>query len=337
MLEQSFPSGSLDVQDSRTGACRSITVREYQSIASGTTLSKPDCATYVAPISNAINLRRLARADEPLLTRLPRFRLLSTLVSRLQTRQDKNPGQPTTAGRPIDVESSSLGFNLLGLPGAFSRAHVDCLLGTWARCLHGIKIWAITSTLEDADWRRFTTQGANWNPCGKGRIAVLEQDDVLLMPPGVRCIHAVFTPVPTLVEGGMLWDERNIPQLLDGLRWVAENQLCTNEAVPYQLPKVIDALEQWTTEQAGRLAPDGNGEAYLALVRDKIGKLRALGCVCTSDCSVAGGCPCKTGDRRCTSWCKKHPELPPPMGKNGRDKRGRKVRFACMAEHQPTG
>ena len=35
-------------------------------------------------------------------------------------------------------------------------------------------------------------------------MIVLEQDDVLLMPPGMRVIHAIFSLGPSLMSGGML-------------------------------------------------------------------------------------------------------------------------------------
>jgi hypothetical protein len=71
----------------------------------------------------------------------------------------------------------------------------------------------------------------------------LEKNDVLLMPPGLRVLHAVFTLEDSLMEGGMMWDEYNIPQLLDELLWVGQNQSCTNEAIAYQLPGIIDSLK----------------------------------------------------------------------------------------------
>lgn len=326
MLSQRFPSGSIDVQDSRTGACRSVPIHEYQAFCSRVDCSSGlDATAAVAHFSNAINLGRLARADEPLLTRLAPFQLLSTLVHRL----NKSPGKTTSATRAVDIESC-LGFNLLGLPGAFSRPHIDCLLGTWIRCLQGVKIWSIASDLDDEDWLRFAHEGCAWSPRGKARIVVLEQDDVLLLPPGIRVVHAVFTPEPSLAEGGMLWDERNIPGILDGLWWVAQNQACTNEAVPYQLPEIIDALEQWIDEQSDHFIV-----AHRADIKEKIHRLRTLGCTCISSCASNAHCSCKQSERRCTRWCRSHPELPTPLlnlkGKK-RARRSSKSAYSCMSE-----
>jgi hypothetical protein len=54
------------------------------------------------------------------------------------------------------------------------------------------------------DWHDFTQEGPNWSPAKKGRVVVLEKDDVLLMPPGMRVLHTAFTLEPSLMEGGML-------------------------------------------------------------------------------------------------------------------------------------
>jgi hypothetical protein len=62
------------------------------------------------------------------------------------------------------------------------------------------------------------------------------------MPPGLQVLHAVFTLENSLMEGVVLWDEYNIPDLLDESFWVRQNQSYTNEAITYQLPGVIDPL-----------------------------------------------------------------------------------------------
>ncbi|KAF2158356.1 hypothetical protein M409DRAFT_38302 [Zasmidium cellare ATCC 36951] len=292
-------------------------------------LTSSDSATRV---SNALNLGRMARADEPLLTRLPRFRLLSTLVDRLNGVVGKNE-----VAKPADIESS-LHFNLLGFSGAFSRSHVDYLVGTWVRCLFGSKVWMIASQMQEEDWQRFARDGCNWSPEGKGRILVLEQDDVLLMPPGLRTVHAVLTPEPSLVEGGMLWDEVTIPQILEGLLWIGKNQACTNEPVAYQLPGIIDALEQWAEQFLDTSSSEDEQDVeYTSAVRDGIRALRALGCACGLRCESSADCICKREQRRCTSWCLRHPLLQPremrddesaPRGARTKNKDGGS--FYCM-------
>ena len=74
-------------------------------------------------------------------------------------------------------------------------------------------------------------------------MIALEKDGVLFIPPGLRAIHASFTPEPCLMEGGMLWDECAIPEILDELLWIARHQVGTVQPLAFQLSVLIDALE----------------------------------------------------------------------------------------------
>jgi hypothetical protein len=132
---------------------------------------------------NALNLRNITKSHRPVFTMLPRFRLLETLVERVQA---VNLGK-LTESVPADV-SSYTSFNILGLTGAFSGAHVDSLGGTWVRNLAGVKFWMIVPKSE-VEWDEFVQSSSSWTPRGKERLILLEQDDVLFMPPGVRVLH----------------------------------------------------------------------------------------------------------------------------------------------------
>jgi hypothetical protein len=297
-----FPDRVIDVHNSRTGECSKYSIPDFCSA-----VSKADLSSTVesAQISNAINLSRLAQADEPLLTRMGRFRLLSILTDRLNSDVGKRQSK-----EPSDVEGS-LGFNLLGFKGAFSRPHLDYLLGTWVRCLVGRKVWLIVPHMDQDDWNGFAQEGCNWSPRGKARIVMLEKNDVLLMPPSVRTVHAVFTPEPSLMEGGMLWDESSIPEILQGLLWVACNQACTNEAIALQLPAIVDTLELWVAQKNARASPEPDNAAYWQDIKAGIAQLRGIGCVCRHDCVRTKSCHCRNGGRRCTAWCQNHPSIHP--------------------------
>jgi hypothetical protein len=271
----------------------------------------------LAGTANAINLRKIANADAPLLTRLKRFRLLEILVDRAS---NLTPGKRSY--RDANDISDCLGFNLLGFKGAFTRPHVDALMGTWIRCLFGTKAWIFAPNMSEKDWYDFTQEGPSWSPADKGRVVVLEKDDVLLMPPGTRMLHTVFTLEPSLMEGGMLWDEQNIPSLLDELLWVSQNQICTNEAIAYQLPGIVDVLEGWLQENLSQSSAIESIPDYVACVQRGIKSLRELGCKCANGCFVSR-CQCTVQGRRCTAWCLKHPALPGSV--NGRD-------HDCMTE-----
>jgi hypothetical protein len=142
------------------------------------------------------------------------------------------------------------------------------------------------------------------------------------MPPGTRMLHTISTLEPSLMEGGMLWDECNIPSLLNELLWVSQNQIYTNEAIAYQLPSIVDTLEGWLQENSSQSSAVKSIPDYVACVQRGIRSLRDLGCKCASRC-VSSRCQCIVQGLRCTAWYLKHPALPGSV--NGRD-------HDCMTE-----
>jgi hypothetical protein len=122
LLRERYPNQKLDMQNSETGECVSESITD--SLATRAESEGTDTEELTAS-NNAINLRRIANADAPLLTRLKRFRLLETLVDRVS---NLAPGK-RTCREAYDI-SDCLGFNLLGFSGAFSRPHVDALMDT---------------------------------------------------------------------------------------------------------------------------------------------------------------------------------------------------------------
>ncbi|TQN74156.1 hypothetical protein CSHISOI_01296 [Colletotrichum shisoi] len=274
MLWQRFPEKQVDVQDGATGATSSMSLVEYCLAVADVDLGSADAA---AAISSVTNLRRLARADEPLLSRLPRFRLLSTLADRVAGTVGRGGGHPIMN----DVQGC-LGFDLLSFAGAFSGSYVDPLVGSWTRCLSGVQIVAVATDLDDADWRRFAREGRGWAPPGGvgGRLMVLEQDDVLFMPPGLRAVRATFAPEPCLMEGGMLWDECSIGEILEGLVWVVENRAYADDSIhmAFQLFPLVDALERWLDDEnyVGRPSSEAAAAERYQTVKAGIRTLRAL-------------------------------------------------------------
>lgn len=104
-----------------------------------------------------------------------------------------------------------------------------------------------------------------------------------------------------MMEGGMLWDECNIPALPDELLWVAQNQACTSEAIAYQVPKIIDTLEVWAEEHGERLSASGKNANYVQIIKRRIKELRDLGCKCVRSCTQNRDCPCSIQRRRCSA------------------------------------
>jgi hypothetical protein len=296
LLQDSCSRSCVDVRrtDSKTAA--PMGVERFVQLARGPPASPADG-------SNALNLGNLSKAHRPLFTMLPRFRLLETLTASLQPSVGKR-----THSTAVDVDSC-FAFNILGLPGAFSGAHVDALCGTWVRALDGVKYWMIVPERNMASqWDALMEQGDDWLPRGQERLIVLEEDDVLLMPPGLRVVHAVHTPVSCLMEGGMLWDDLNVPEILRSVLWVCKNQLATNESIARQLPRTIADLRRLVHARVDRFRGMQDRAAYLETVESAMQDFESLGCRCVLD-SCGTSCECLRSGRRCTSWCCDHPEF----------------------------
>jgi hypothetical protein len=259
---------------------------------------------------NALDFHGITACSRPMFTRLRRYRLLETLS---EADVQEGPGKRISRGgklAPFDV-SDSLSFNILGLEGAFSGPHMDALGGTWVRNLCGIKFWMIVreSEMTSADWDAFHKSGSNWNPNGKERLIVLEPDDVLFMPPGLRVIHAVHTPQSSLMEGGMLWDELNLLETLSVLRDIGYHQNATNEPIPFQLPRIIGQLKELVSADPERFAEQHAD--FAPRFEDAVRAIEGLGCRCSRPTCLPSQCTCQQEKRRCTSFCLKHAELPP--------------------------
>ena len=263
---------------------------------------------------NALDFHGITACSRPMFTRLCRYRLLETLS---EADDRGGPGKRISRGgrsAPFDI-SDSLSFNILGLEGAFSGPHMDALGGTWVRNLCGIKFWMVVREAEmtSADWNAFYESGSDWDPSGKERLIVLEPDDVLFMPPGLRIIHAVHTPQSSLMEGGMLWDELNLLETLSALQDIGHHQTATNEPIPFQLPRIIGQLKELVSTDPERFAKQHAD--FAPRFEDAVRAIEGLGCRCSRPTCLPSQCICQQEKRRCTSFCLKHAELPPNSGK----------------------
>jgi hypothetical protein len=254
--------------------------------------------TILPDAPNFLDLESSSNAIKPGLTRLPRYRLLDTLVRGAKANYAGRPGKKTYL-TPFDVGSSQ-SFEILGLRGAFSGAHVDALGGTWLRNLFGTKLWMVVPErlMTDQDWVDFSKAGSSWKPGTKSRALILGPGDVFFMPPGTRVIHAVLTLETCLMDGGMLWDDLTLLPLLQTIHWIGRNQNATNEALPFQLGDILNQLERALDQVVGA-SRFGHTAGLLQVIRD----LRSLGCECEL-CDET--CPCSREDRRCTPLCKDH-------------------------------
>ena len=255
---------------------------------------------------DAPNLPNVTKCHQPLFTMLPRFRLLQSLIRRTE---GQSFGR-RIASTPVDVASCT-SFSILGFEGAFSGPHLDLLCGTWRRNLAGAKFWIIVpQEAMEHHWDSFSTSGCDWDPNGKQRLLLLEQDDVLLLPPGLRVVHAVHSPVDCLMEGGMLWDERNIVQTLESIRLICQDQASTDQAIACQLPEIIGELGELVKEQPDRFRGQISKRDFLKTFDQAVSSLKDLGCGCSPQ-KCDNECQCLHARRRCTAWCAQHSRKEP--------------------------
>jgi hypothetical protein len=253
----------------------------------------------------ALNLRNVTKAHRPLFTMLSRFRLLESLADRAQ---EGNLGKRT---RPFLTDvSGSINFNVLGTAGAFLGPQLNALSGTWVRNLAGVKLWMIVpeSAMDAAEWEAFGKLGSSWIPHSGSKLLVLEQDDVLLMPPGSKVVHAVHSLTDDVMEGGMFWDDLNVIATLQAILWIGKHQMATNEGLTHQLPRIVDELGLLVRSQVDRFRGTLSTAEFLHVFDGIVSELKDLGCQCGSRGCV-DECSCRELGRRCSSWCLAHEEI----------------------------
>ena len=153
---------------------------------------------------------------------------------------------------PVDV-ASRLNFNILSMTGSFSGAYLDALAGTWVRNLQGLKLCMIIPEGEMMyECDSFFRLGDSWLPDGKERLVFLEEDDVLLMPPGLRVVYATHSLTACLTEGGVFWDDHNVVKTLYTFHWKSEHHSTATEAIGFQLPWIVAQLEVMVQDQIDR-------------------------------------------------------------------------------------
>ncbi|KAK3613785.1 hypothetical protein LTR56_023923 [Elasticomyces elasticus] len=136
-------------------------------------------------------------------------------------------------------------FNNLTFSGAVSGSQLNVVCGMWPRNLEGMKYWMMVSEAAMAsEWKAFMNDGDDWLPGGRERLVVLEEDDILLIPPGVRLVHATLSSVSCLTEGGMVWDELSTLETLCSIAWTRESGVMSNEDIAHLLPCMIPNLKR---------------------------------------------------------------------------------------------
>ncbi|KJX96127.1 hypothetical protein TI39_contig805g00003 [Zymoseptoria brevis] len=262
LITERHSKQTIDVRRSATGVPTSMTLLDYARAVS---------SSNTAPAGVSLKVESIIRADEPLLTRLPRFRLLQTLVGRAKCSAEGTSLQGLT--NLLD----SLNFTLYSHAGVFTSSPTDSLFGTWVRCLSGSAMWIISPPLNKSSWQQYLAGEASWPRNAEARILLLKKDEVLLIPAGMRIARAVFVPETCVMEGGSFWDECSIPEVINGLIWTKEHGAYREHAVFVQLPRLADELQAWVEEGHSDFGKTGKGLAeYRKRVREGIGALRRV-------------------------------------------------------------
>jgi hypothetical protein len=191
----------------------------------------------------ASTARSVVKCHRPLFTMLKRFRLLESLSEGL------NDSWPSTM-----LKAMSVSFNTISFPGAFSGAYLDTLAGSWQRNLYGVKFWMIVpaSSIPPDELPGLMEAGHGWAPKGEQRLIVLEENDVLFIPPGLRLVQAWYSPVTCLTEQGMLWDDLSVLSIVESIGWRYKHGVAGDDRVAPQLSRVVTNLERLIAEQPDR-------------------------------------------------------------------------------------
>ncbi|WPG99922.1 Hypothetical protein R9X50_00274300 [Acrodontium crateriforme] len=204
----------------------------------------------------------LTKSHRPLFTMLPRFRLLDHLIERAR-RVSANREQANT----IDEISSSINFNVFGMPGAFSGARRSAINGTWIRILEGVSFWTIVSEHDaDGNWEQHDNLDEDWELNGRAKFFILEQDDVLFIPPGVKVVYAIHSPVRCLMEGGIVWDDADIFSTLSSVLWTSTIQPDVQEPCLRHVPRLVVELASVVKQQLDRFRGDHSHDELLDIL-----------------------------------------------------------------------
>ncbi|KAK1807448.1 hypothetical protein LTR12_018204, partial [Friedmanniomyces endolithicus] len=132
--------------------------------------------------------------------------------------------------------------------------------------------------MNNDDWDGLQANDCMWQPNEKAHFAVLEEDDVLIMPLGLRMVHAVSTLESSYCEGGMFWNDQNIIQLLDALYWNCRHQNATNEPFPFQMRDFIEQLTVIVDDNPESFAAGKPLGVFQREFEAAIGRIGTLGC-----------------------------------------------------------
>ena len=244
-----------------------------------------------------LSFKDVTKCHRPLLTMLPRFRLLDYLLERTMTET-----QQASSLLPGMDEMST--FNVCGFSSASSDVFSNSGSGAWIRVLDGEAIWMVGPEEHvTSEWPDHM-EGNLPRDC-KQRMILLEQDDVLLLPPGLKIMQAIHSLTTTVMECGLLWDEFNVLQTLQCIGSTLESPTSVQSVVSRQLSRIIEKLVVMVTKQPDRFRGQLSQAEFLGQFEQHVSYITQRRCDCiSSSCQIA--CPCRRAGRLCTFWCAGH-------------------------------
>lgn len=236
--------------------------------------------------------RSVAKCHRPLFTMLNRFRLLESLSEGLHDDRSKSTQSPL-------LKAMSGSFNTVSFPGAFSGAYLNTTAGSWQRNLSGVKLWLFVPAngVPVDELASLANDDNGWLPRGKQRMVVLEENDVLFVPPGLRLVQAWHTPTMCLTEQGMLWDDLSILSIVESMTWGCKNLAVQDDGAAQQLVRVMSNLDCLVCEQPDRFRRTMAQEEFIGRFREACQswlvscsiERDGLGVGTETDVDVAGG------------------------------------------------
>ncbi|USP79171.1 hypothetical protein yc1106_06445 [Curvularia clavata] len=207
--------------------------------------------------------RSVAKCHRPLFTMLNRFRLLESLSEGLNNHSSNSAPSPL-------LKAMSVSFNTISFPGAFSGASLSTPAGSWQRNLSGVKLWVFVPEAEVPldELTSLTNEENVWLPRGKQRLVVLEENDVLFVPPGLQLVQAWHTPTICLTEQAMLWDDLSILPIVESIHWCRKKQVMQDDRVAQQLFRIINSLDCLLREQPDRFRGNMGRDEFIGRFRE---------------------------------------------------------------------
>ncbi|ETS76974.1 hypothetical protein PFICI_10848 [Pestalotiopsis fici W106-1] len=284
-------------RDTKTDASVDTCLLEHRSPAAphNESLMAILCTVHHDRSFSTADLRNVTRSHRPVFTMLPRFRLFDSLAERVQdaivgraseVATERSEGRATARNgsneeiisRLISLVSRDSTFNALSLAGASSGTRVVAMGGMWLRNLDGVMLCTFVSEeTAIAEAEGLAEMGRNWTPNGRHKLFVLEQDDVLFIPPGIRLAYVVHSPTNNLMEGGNLWDSLNIVEVLHAVHWAYTHRLALADPIAEQLPHFLTELEVLVKHQLEYFRGPETEKDFLHLFELAISKLASLG------------------------------------------------------------